>query len=506
MHLSVWRWRRAGAGPRRGDGQTVPTGRQAIAGAVACAALFGASTAAADEPQPERRFELEAGGFLFRPMIEARTRAEYRRNPINDGVVGEHAILSPTMPESTRDPILDQALVWERVRLGLEVERGPVLARVTMQDARQYGFPGGVRLAGQPELPVTAPYEAYLELHTDDADSVGVMFRLGRQAVTIGDGRLVGASDDLAPGRPLDAARLSARIGDFDVQGLAAMLVFPAEDTPAPIAADAPQVGLVPGAQLYVVDATWHAAPFIAAELTGIARIVRAPLVSFLVPSDTFVGAARVFGDYRGLRYSVLGAFEGGRVANPGDVPNATLVAGAVTGRVEWETSVPLRLTFGAQGAYATGDPGEGDTRDAVGVFDPILPDSTEGFGQSGFYALSNLIEGGADVAIHPVPELLSRVGYRFAGLADPGGPWSTAALFPVGDAPANASAVLGHVVVVDLEARPWPAFALAANYGVMVLGDGARAIFVDTRPGLDAAKAPDFLEYLGVDARVDLP
>lgn len=461
-----------------------------------------ASAADAQEKTEEKPFELELGGFVFRPAVEARVHGEYRRNPVNDGMLGEHPILRVGMPESSREPIKDQALVWERVRLGLEIERGPVSARVTMQDVRMFGTPGGGTLAGQPVLPVTAPYEGYLDIHTEDHS---VWFRAGRQAVTIGDGRLIGASDDSAPGRPLDAARMFARIGDFDVQGLAAMLVFPAEDTSLPANSGA-EPGLVPGAQLYALDATWHVAPYFAAEITGIARVVREPLVASLTPSDAFVGAARAFGNYRGVRYSVVGAFEAGRVALEGDLPNATLLAGAVAGRVEWETALPWRLTFGAQGAYATGAPGEGAAPETIGVFDPIAPDSTGAFGQSGFYAWSNLIEAGADVSIHPIEEYLARIGYRFAGLADPHGPWHTAALFPIGDAPSNESNILGHVLVVDMEGRPWKPLALTASYGLMVLGDGARNIFVDSRPGLDAEKAPDFAEYLGVDARVDLP
>ncbi len=65
---------------------------------------------------------------------------------------------------------------------------------------------------------------------------------------------------------------------------------------------------------------------------------------------------------------------------------------------------------------------------------------------------------------------------------------------------------MLGHVLQAEIVAQPWQPLKLAAHYGLMVLGDGAKNIFVATRPGLEAERAPDFAEYFGVDARLNLP
>lgn len=471
-----------------------------------------ATPARADDPRADRpnggastdhEFKgFEVGDFVLRPMIETRVRGEYRRDPMNDGIYGEHPVLRLDLPTTDIEPVRDQLLAWERVRLGLEVDWGPLTGRISFQDVRSFGDPAqNGQLAGQPDLPITEPYEGYLQIHTKERD---VVFRLGRQAVKIGDGRLIGISDDRAPGRSLDAARLVVRVGDWDLQALAAMLVFPGEPTVR--APDDTDGGLVPGAQLYALDATWRIAPFFAAELTGIARIVRQPLVDYLTPSDTFVAAGRLFGDYRGVRWSVLGAFEGGRVALEGQEENATLIAGAVAGRVEWETALPWHLTFGAQGAYATGKPAAGDTPTEIGVFDPILPDTTRHFGQYDFYALSNLIEGGADVSIRPVEEFAARAGYRFAGLADAKGPWFTSALFPVGQSSTNDNQIMGHVITAELEARPWDPLRINIAYGIMVLGEGAKQIYLDSRPNQPGLEANDFAEFLTLDARLDLP
>lgn len=452
--------------------------------------------------EEKERESFPVGDFVFRPFVHARVRGEYRRNPQNEGIFGEHPVLRGGLPLAERAPVQDQIVVWERVRLGLEVDWGPLTAVVSMQDVRSFGEPGGTGpISGQPDLPITEPYEGFLEIHKAERD---VWFRLGRQAIQIGDGRLIGISDDRAPGRSLDAARLFGRIGDFDLQAFAAMLVFPSTSERPSLDGDPP--GLVPGAQLYVLDGTWHVAPFFSAELTGIARIVREPITPQLTPSDVFVGALRLFGDYRGVRYSVLGAFEGGRVATLGVEEPATLIAGAVAGRVEWQTALPWNLTFGAQGAYATGDPAEGTPTTDIGIFDPILPDTTRHFGQYDFYSLSNLIEGGADVSVRPVEELSARASYRFVGLANAKGPWFTSALFPVGQSDTNDSQMLGHVVGIDLEVRPWKPLRISSSYGLMILGDAAKNIFVDSHPGLTSDDAHDFAEMLTLDARLDLP
>jgi hypothetical protein len=454
-------------------------------------------------PAERKPVSYDVDGWELRPLVEVRVRGEYHVFPMHDGMYEQSAVLSSDPISTSIDTVDDQLLVWERVRLGLGVKKGLVTAQVTLQDVRSIGTPmRGRRIAGQPDLPVTAPYEAWLDVATDDRT---VYFRLGRQEIVIGDGRLVGRSDDFPTGTTLDAARIFGKVGDFDLQAFAAMLVPPGEKEGSS--------DFAPGAQLYGLDATWRVAPFFGAELTGLARLVREPLSSdLLTPSDVFVAAARVFGDYRGVRYSVTGAFEGGRVAERGVEDNRTLIAGAVAGRVEWETALPWRLTFGAQGAYASGGSAEdGDVvtradgeQVSLGTshqFDPILPDTTAHFGPAGFYAWTNVIEGGADVSAQPIEELLFRLSYRVLGSAD-AGKWFTASLFPVGET--SGTSLLGHIAGFDFRARPWPWLDLGAAYWIMVNTDAAKDVFTSTRTF--PVEAPDFSELAFLDARLLLP
>lgn len=461
--------------------------------AAALAALAFASPAFAEDspfgPQEREPATYDVEGWELRPLVEARVRGEYHVFPMFDGNYRQSAVLSPDPIVTGIDTVDDLILVWERVRLGLGVKKGPVLAQVTLQDVRSIGTTmRGRKIAGQPELPVTSPYEAYIDVATDDRS---VFFRLGRQEIVLGDGRLVGRSDDFPTGRTLDAARLFGKIGDFDLQGFAAMLVPPGEKEGSS--------DFSAGSQLYALDATWHAAPFIQAELYALARLVREPLDSdILTPSDVFVGAARVFGDYRGVRYSVTGAFEGGRVAQRDTSELKTLISGGVAGRVEWETALPWRFTFGGQGAYASG---AGHDAETLHTFDPILPDTTAHFGPASFYAWTNIIEGGADVAARPIEELFFRLTYRVLGSAD-AGRWHSASLFPIGQT--SGAGLLGHVAGFDFRARPWPWLDLGAAYWIMVHGDDAKDVFTTARSF--TVEPPDFSEMAMLDARVNLP
>ncbi|MEZ4310774.1 MAG: alginate export family protein [Polyangiaceae bacterium] len=229
------------------------------------------------------------------------------------------------------------------------------------------------------------------------------------------------------------------------------------------------------GAQLYGLKVTGHFLPLLQIEATGLARIVRTELTPTLTPSDTFVADLRVFGGYRGVTYSVEAAYQGGQVASYG--ANRPIEAIAVAGRLEWETALPLHLTFGLQGAYATGDNGTPTSTDKMTRFDPILPDQTANHSRMSLYAWSNLVEAGGDLAIRPSDTVRLAAGYRYVGLADPKGRWITGALNTVGADPTNESAELGHEVDATLRVTPWDPISFQAGYGLFLLGEGGKNI-----------------------------
>lgn len=451
-------------------------------------AASAAPAGAQATPIPEA---ITVGDWTFRPLVEVRVRGEYRRHPFDAGglVYGPAAVLyedygSTLPPVRARQPeIADAYRVAERARLGLAIDRGPVTAQITLQDARLWGSPGASLTApGQPELPSFAPYEAYLDVHTRSGRKV--FFRAGRQTITWGDGRLLGANDWSATGRALDAARFGFQVGDLDVETFAAMLAIPGR---YPDATDKTTLREGSGAQLYGLDAVYHVLPLLNIEATGLVRMVRDPAPSTLTPSTIGVIDGRIFGDRRGFRYAVEGAYELGKVAWYG--ANRDVSAFAFAARASWETALPGHLTFGAEGAYASGDDGTVATLDkttgkppTLKRFDPILPDEHTFLGPMGLFAWSNLMFVGGDVSVQPIDELRFKAGYHYAALAQPGGRWTDAALTPIGASPANKSRALGHEIDVSFKVTPWKPFEVDAGYGIFLRGPGADEILLDAQ------------------------
>lgn len=462
--------------------------RPLVAVCVAAPALIGAADAFAQAPPLNESIVI--GAWTFRPSLEARVRGEYRNEPFgfdqssSNAPVGGSGVqadgVNSNLPlnfSPVGSPPQDGWAISERVRLGLAVDRGPVTAVVKIQDARVLGGAqnlGGVSGGGGDAPPGYgfAPYEAYLDVHARTGRPM--FLRVGRQSVVWGDGRLIGTNDFTATGRVLDAARFGVELGDFDIEAMGALLGYPYPDF-----ADGDETNDASprtGAQLYGLKLTGHFLPLLQIEATALARIVRpSNALTTLTPGDTFVLDGRIFGAHRGFQYSVEGAYELGQVASYGK--NRPIEAFALAGRLEWETALPWHLTFGAQGAYASGDKGTGSPGEPMTRFDPILPDQTANHSKMSLYAWSNLIEAGGDLAVRPMDEVSISAGYRFVGLADPKGRWVTGALTTVGADPNNDSMFLGSEVDATIRVTPWDPITFQAGYGLFLLGDGGKNI-----------------------------
>lgn len=456
------------------------------------------------DPEPSQNepgaATFQLGDWTITPHLELLLRGEARHRPVDGGGAfyrsrAVHADAPPGAPSpevAGVGPAVDDAWwVRERARLGVGVAYGPARAVLTLQDARALGDQAGT-LAGtaQPELPSTAPYEAYVELSTSDAPQLS--FRLGRQVVVWGDGRLIGESDRSPTGRSLDAARLGVVVSDFEVEGMAVLLAAPGA-LPPEARGDATPNEEGTGAQLYGLRGAYHFLPWLSAEVVALSRIVRSPHPTTLTPGDTYVLDGRIFGDHRGLRYGVEGAAQLGRVASFGQ--NRDVAAFALAARAELETALAWHLTFGLQGAYASGGGEETDPSTTQKRFDPILPESHDNHGEMGLYAWSNLIEVGGLLRARPLDEVTAELGYAFVGLADPKGRWTTASLVPVGSDAANESSVIGHHGELDVRWLPWAPLGLGASYGILLLGEGGKNILEQAGRGRPSASHWGMLE-----------
>jgi hypothetical protein len=364
--------------------------------------------------------------------------------------------------------------VLERTRIGVGAEHGAIAAQVTLEDARAWGVPVPSGTLGAPGAAPssTGAYEAWFEVHTSGARGASWL-RVGRQAITWGDGRLLSAADWSPVGRSLDAVRAHWTAGIFDAEGFAAML-----DTPTPLG---PGVGQTSGpsstgTQLYGAQIAAAFDPLLRVELSALARVARGELTTVSgrfdlarARGETYVGDLRVSGDARGWRYAAEGAYEIGRVELLADASVAAWAAAAyVERRVD---ALVLSPTFRIGGDYATGDDAGGTYKQ----FDPILPDVHALHGMLDALAWSNTVQASARVTVEPWTDGRVAVEYRYARLADGAGEWRNAYLGPVG--PGRGPEELGHEVDLWAMWRPWPALDLVAGYSIFALGDGAQRI-----------------------------
>lgn len=441
---------------------------------------------------------LSLGEWTFYPTFALRLRGEYRRNPIDVGgdvyestALQSHGFQTAVPVVVRRDPVVrDQWLVAERARLGLGVEWDVLSAKLVLQDARVWGaIVGAGDAVEEGGLASFGPSEAYLDVRSDVDDPM-LRVRVGRQAISWGDGRLIGGNDYLPRGGYFDAAKLELRLWEIEVQALAAMLAFPgavpsdASSHDRQLAVDAsgqPANREGTGAQLYGLNAGWRIVDLFGVEVTGLARLARDPLPPELARGDTYVVDGRVFGDYRGVSYSAEGAYQLGRIAGFGILRDISAFAAAA--RVSWQTALPGDIRFAARGGYASGDDSSGQS-DELKRFDPIAPEVHGQHGQMDLVAWSNSIHGGGEVSVRPVDDLLVGVGYSFQGLAEPGDRWSTSSLIPIGADPHNKSRVLGHELDGRLLLEPWPYLSFEANYGILLLGDGAKNVLASAGRG----------------------
>ena len=431
-------------------------------------------------PAPET---LAIGDWTLAPVVEARVRGEYWHDL--DGQ--------------------DKGSLTERARLGVDVERGPVEGRVVLQDARLWDL--GVAsdsLTGTTPLAVTGVYEAWGEAHTAGAHPSFV--RIGRQAITWGEGRLLGTSDWSPTGRTLDAVRGRLVTGNWGFELLAAILEDPW--TPLAAASGANVYGVVPAyGELFGARAEWSVDPLFAVDAYGLARIAQSnPFASLngSVEGQTYTPGLRLHGAAHSWTWAAEGAYQLGRAdtlpTEPFAAPSysAPRAAWATAGHVAYAFEhLALSPTVRLGGSYASGDKGGSTYR----AFDPLLPDVHTWYGGMDLFTWSNEIEANARVTVVPFTDAVGALEYRYARLAEPGGAWTTGYLNQFVGIPGNTNADLGHEIDARLAWSPWVPVELAAGYSMLVLGTGAKALLEGS-----ALSPPSLSHYAYLQASLRVP
>ncbi|MBX3209445.1 MAG: alginate export family protein [Labilithrix sp.] len=482
---------------------------------VAIGALLAASPAAAQSP-PAAPEKLSVGDWQLTPLLEVRVRGEYRRDAPDLGGADFFGRQAPR--------VRDQWVVLERSRLGLGAERGAVRARITLQDARALGSPAPTaRFAGERGLGRFEPYEAYAEMRGSAARPN--YLRLGRQAVTWGEGRLIGTADFSPAGRALDAARGHVALGNFDFEALAAILEVPGplgsafSDTAGPSTS---------GVQLYGLSASWLFDPLFKVEAFGLARVSRSGgaeldgsrFAASRLAGERFTAALRASGDAKGWTYGAEGAYQFGAASSlaiGGTDISAWAAAAHVSKTIEQLLFTP---NFRLSGSYASGD----DRKGVYKQFDPLLADPQRFHGQMDLFGWSNMMDVAGRAQITPVTNASVALEYRAARLAQARGEWIGSYLGAIGSAttpplvattpapaaPATSETDLGHELDVVVSYRPWTPLELRAGWSGLLLGDAAKATMTaharGSRLANGAISPANIAQYAYLQATLSMP
>jgi hypothetical protein len=426
-------------------------------------ALCAWTTDAGAQVAPPAPETLAVGDWQLQPVAEVRVRGEFRRDV--DG--------------------LDKGLLLERARLGADVRRGAIETRVVLQDARALDAATSADpISGPSPMSVTGGYEAWVEVHT--ASLRPSFLRVGRQPVTWGEGRLLGAADWSPTGRSLDAVRGRFAVGDAAFELLAVALTDPSTSA-----------SLENYGELFGARGEWAIFPLLALDVYALARVAEENPSTDLdgsVRGETYTGAVRLHGDANAWAWGVEGAYQLGRATSLAADRAAWAAAGHLSHTFDRVRVLPT-ARVGLD--YATGSASGPTFR----TFDPLLPDVHTWHGAMDLFAWSNEVEANARVAIVPFADTLAAVEYRYARLAQPGGVWRSAYLSTIGAVPGSTKGELGHEIDTMLRWLPFASLDVEAGYSVLVLGDGARTIL-----GEELLAAPNFSHFAYVKAGLSVP
>jgi hypothetical protein len=432
--------------------------------AILFAALGWAGVSGA-QVSPAAPTALAVGDWKLTPVFDVRSRVEARHDLDEE----------------------DRAMLFERVRLGVDAQDDGVESRIVLQDARALAFDTGSFVAGPSSTASTGVYEAWVQATARSGAPSFV--RLGRQAVTWGEGRLLGVSDASPAGRALYALRARWSLGDGAVELLVAAL-----EEPPSSAAFAPDFY----GELVGVRGEWSLDPLLALEVYGLGRLAQVnptdatTSLGSSVKGETYTGSLRLHGDGRSWAWSAEGAYQLGYAS----AYAASRAAWAAAGHVEhvfelaiWRPTVRLGVS------YASGDTGGGQYR----AFDPILPDVQVWHGAMDLFTWSNEEEVNASVSIAPWVDGVVAVEYRYARLAVQGGLWRSDYQVALGAAPGDTDAALGHEIDAKLAWTPWAPVDLEAGYSAFIVGEAARSILTASHAG----SVPDVSHMGYAEARV---
>lgn len=400
---------------------------------------------------------LSIGSTWWQPSAEIRPRLEVRPLPYVNG----------------QNPKETTHFVTSRVRFGLEGRLDPVRLFVQIQDVRDFGATGTTDVGGA----FTGLHQGYLELN--DADHGWV--RVGRQEVSYGKQRMIGALNWASQARAFDAVRLHGIFGKLQVDTMGAYLRSQGVLTTGEE---------VEGDFLATLYLTYTAGDWLKLEPYVLYRHDDAIEGDPSRKRNIAAPGVRASGTIEAFDYDVELVAQGGKTHIAG--VNDTHVAFAAATEVGYALGGTWKPALRAGGAYATGQ----STNGKVDEFDNFFPTNHMHYGAADLFGWRNLIWGflRAGVAPKGSSAKATLTGHLFA-LANPAARWSNAGGATLGVNPANQDRFLGAEFDLNGQWTPVAHLVLSGGYSIFIPAQGAKNL-----------GNPDPTHWLYVMADVKLP
>ena len=368
------------------------------------------------------------------------------------------------------DSLTDDSWLLQRVRFGALFAPTSFLKFYAQgQDTREFwsdrpDIPGQLGAEGNDQVDLL---KAWVELGNAKS-SVPLTLKLGRQILSYGDERLIGAFDWNNFSRVFDAARLTYTGSNWSLDAFGASVVnvyadeFNESDLSNDTGRDQFFGGLYFSSKALDIQTTDVYALYLGESYP-------AGDTDFVTLGTRIKSTA---GKLNGFDYDFEGALQFG------DVKGKTLSAGAVHAGTGYTfANAPWKPRLGIEYNYATGDsnPADGDTD----TFQNLFPTNHKFYGYADFFAWQNIHNPALQLKLAPTKTVSLQADYHLFWLAETADAWYRAnGVTKVRPPKAGSSAdsFVGSELDFTATWKPTKNFALQAGYSHFFSGDYAKA------------------------------